>query len=115
MPSDQVTCCLWPFATDIAVLDWQGMTWDQFSNFEEEDLRAIIAYVRLLPPVNRMVPGPRPPAADDCQTYTFYVDNSINQAVAEADVCQPRSRRRFVPKNQPYLCGKESRRRQSCR
>jgi hypothetical protein len=38
------------------------MTWDQFSNLEEEDLRAIIAYVRLLPPVNRMVPGPRPPA-----------------------------------------------------
>ena len=57
-------------------LHWQGMTWDQFSNLEEEDLRAIIAYVRLLAPVNRMVPGPRSPAADDCQTYTFYLDKS---------------------------------------
>jgi mono/diheme cytochrome c family protein len=54
-------------------LHWQGMTWDQFSNLDEEDLRAIIAYVRLLPPVNRIVPPARPPAADDCETYTFYL------------------------------------------
>ena len=57
-------------------LHWQGMTWDQLSNLDEEDLRAIIAYVRLLPPVNRIVPPPRPPAADDCETYTFYLDKS---------------------------------------
>ena len=57
-------------------LHWQGMTWDQLSNLEEEDLRAIIAYVRLLPPVNRIVPVPRPPAADDCETYTFYLYKS---------------------------------------
>jgi mono/diheme cytochrome c family protein len=57
-------------------LHWQGMTWDQLSNLEEEDLRAIIAYVRLLPPVNRIVPVPRPPAANDCETYTFYLDKS---------------------------------------
>jgi mono/diheme cytochrome c family protein len=57
-------------------LHWQGMTWDQFSNLEEEDLRAIIAYVRLLPPVNRIVPVPRPPAADDCEIYAFYIDKS---------------------------------------
>ena len=57
-------------------LHWQGMTWDQLSNLEEEDLRAIIAYVRLLPPVNRVVPLPRPPAADDCETYTFYLGKS---------------------------------------
>jgi hypothetical protein len=44
----------------------------------------------------------------------FIWTRAINQAVAEADVCQPRSRRRFAPKNRPYLCGKEStRRRQS--
>lgn len=54
-------------------LHWQGMTWDQLSNLDEEDLRAIIAYVRLLPPVNRIVPPARPPAADDCETYTFYL------------------------------------------
>jgi mono/diheme cytochrome c family protein len=57
-------------------LHWQGMTWDQLSNLDEEDLRAIIAYVRLLPPINRTVPAPRPPAADDCETYTFYLDKS---------------------------------------
>ena len=57
-------------------LHWQGMTWDQLSNLEEEDLRAIIAYMRLLPPVNRIVPVPRPPAADDCKTYTFYLYKS---------------------------------------
>jgi mono/diheme cytochrome c family protein len=57
-------------------LHWQGMTWDQFSNLDEEDLRAIVAYVRMLPPVNRAVPLPRPPAADDCETYTFYLEKS---------------------------------------
>jgi mono/diheme cytochrome c family protein len=57
-------------------LHWQGMTWDQFSNLDEEDLRAFIAYVRLLPPVNRAVPFPRPPAADDCEIYTFYLEKS---------------------------------------
>ena len=57
-------------------LHWQGMTWDQLSNLDEEDLRAIIAYVRLLPPVNRVVPHPRPPAPDDCETYTFYLEQS---------------------------------------
>jgi len=57
-------------------LHWQGMTWDQLSNLEEEDLRAIVTYVRLLPPVNRAVPLPRPPAADDCETYTYYLEKS---------------------------------------
>jgi mono/diheme cytochrome c family protein len=57
-------------------LHWQGMTWDQLSNLDEEDLRAVVAYVRLLPPVNRTVPLPRPPAADDCETYTFYLEKS---------------------------------------
>jgi hypothetical protein len=57
-------------------LHWQGMTWDQLSNLDEEDLRAIVAYVRLLPLVNRAVPIPRPLAADDCKTYTFYLQKS---------------------------------------
>jgi len=57
-------------------LHWQGMTWDQLSNLDEEDLRAIIAYLRLLPSVNRNVPPARPPAADDCETYTFYLDRT---------------------------------------
>jgi mono/diheme cytochrome c family protein len=57
-------------------LHWQGMTWDQFSNLDEEDLRAVIAYVRLLPPVDRVVPPARAPAADDCKIYTFYLGKS---------------------------------------
>ena len=57
-------------------LHWQGMTWDQLSNLDEEDLRAIVAYVRLLPPVDRPIPLPRPPEADDCKTYTFYLAKS---------------------------------------
>jgi mono/diheme cytochrome c family protein len=57
-------------------LHWQGMTWDQLSNLDEEDLRAIVTYVRLLPPVNRAVPLPRPPAADDCETDTYYLEKS---------------------------------------
>ncbi len=57
-------------------LHWQGMTWDQLSNLDEEDLRAIVAYVRLLPPVNRLVPPARPPAANDCDIYTFYIEKS---------------------------------------
>ena len=57
-------------------LHWQGMTWDQLSNLEEEDLRAIVAYVRLLPPVNRAVPLARSPAGDDCETYTYYLEKS---------------------------------------
>jgi mono/diheme cytochrome c family protein len=57
-------------------LHWQGMTWDQLSNLDEEDLRAIVTYVRLLPPVADVVPPPRPPAADDCEIYTFYLEKS---------------------------------------
>ena len=33
---------------DVRQLHWQGMTRDQLSNLDEEDLRASIAYVRLL-------------------------------------------------------------------
>ena len=40
------------------------MTWDQLSNLDEEDLRAIVAYVRLLPPVNRAVPTPAPASGE---------------------------------------------------
>jgi mono/diheme cytochrome c family protein len=58
------------------VLHWQGMIWDHASNWDEEDLRALIAYLRLLPPVHRVVAPPRPPAADDCRVYTFWIASS---------------------------------------
>jgi hypothetical protein len=33
-------------------LHWQGMTWDHASNWDEEDIRALIAYLRAMPPVS---------------------------------------------------------------
>ena len=57
-------------------LHWQGMIWDHASNWDEEDLRSIVAYLRLLPPVSRVIPPARPPAPDDCEVYTFWIAES---------------------------------------
>jgi mono/diheme cytochrome c family protein len=54
-------------------LHWQGMPWDMFSNFEEEDVRALITYLRLMPPVDLKVNDPLPPAAHDCGTYSLFL------------------------------------------
>jgi cytochrome c553 len=54
-------------------LYWQGMPWDHFSNWDEEDIRSIVAYLRLLPPVAEKAPPNAPPSADDCAVYTFWV------------------------------------------
>ena len=61
---------------DGRVLHWQGMIWDHASNWDEEDLRSIVAYLRLLPPVHRAIPPARPPAPDDCAIYTFWIAES---------------------------------------
>jgi mono/diheme cytochrome c family protein len=61
---------------DGRMLHWQGMIWDHASNWDEEDVRALIAYLRTLPPVQRDIPPARPPAADDCLVYTFWVTES---------------------------------------
>ena len=53
-------------------LHWQGMPWDQASNWDEEDIRSLIAYLRELPPVKNRVPMDRAPASDDCAIYTFW-------------------------------------------
>jgi len=60
-------------------LHWQGMTWDLLSNMDEEDVRAVIAYLRTLPPVKKKIPSARPPAADDCATYSFFVRGEMAQ------------------------------------
>ena len=65
------------------MLHWQGMTWDHISNWDEEDIRALIAYLRVLPPVRKKVPGDRPPAPDDCDVYTFWT------TVSEGPGCGP--------------------------
>lgn len=54
-------------------MHWQAMIWDHLSNLAEEDVRALIAYLRDMPPVVNEVPQPRPPSANDCEEYTFYV------------------------------------------
>jgi mono/diheme cytochrome c family protein len=63
-------------------LHWQAMIWDHASNWDEEDVRALIAFLRPLPPVRRPIPETRAPAADDCEVYTFWVD------VSSAPACQ---------------------------
>ncbi|GAB4580086.1 MAG: hypothetical protein Fur0022_28250 [Anaerolineales bacterium] len=61
---------------DGSPLHWQGMIWDHLSNLDEEDMRAIIAYLRTLPPVARDIPDPVPPSPNDCQEYTFFTVES---------------------------------------
>jgi mono/diheme cytochrome c family protein len=57
-------------------LHWQGMIWDHASNWDEEDVRAVIAFLRVIPPVKHRVPADRAPAADDCTVYTFWTSES---------------------------------------
>ncbi len=54
-------------------LHWQGMIWDHLSNLDEEDLRAIIVYLRTLPPVRNVVAVPVRPSLDDCAEYSFFL------------------------------------------
>ncbi|MGH2625897.1 MAG: c-type cytochrome, partial [Anaerolineales bacterium] len=63
-------------ARDGRALHWQGMIWDHSSNWDEEDVRSLIAFLRVLPPVKRAVPPARPPAPDDCDVYTFFTSRS---------------------------------------
>jgi len=53
-------------------LHWQGMIWDHLSNLDEEDIRALAAYLKALPPVKRMIPPPTPPSSADCEVYSFF-------------------------------------------
>lgn len=71
-------------AADGRALHWQGMIWDHASNWDEEDVRALIAYLRALPAVQRRVPAPRPPASDDCDVYTFWIAPSREPGCGDA-------------------------------
>src|SRR5262249_33308584 len=51
---------------DGRALHWQGMIWDHASNWDEEDVRSLVAYLRRIPPLNHAIPPMRPPAPDDC-------------------------------------------------
>jgi mono/diheme cytochrome c family protein len=52
-------------------MHWQAMSWDILSNWTEEDQRAIIAYLRALPPVRGRVPAPRGPRPGDPPAAAF--------------------------------------------
>jgi hypothetical protein len=52
-------------------MHWQAMPWDILSNWSEEDLRAMLAYLRALPPVAGRVPPPEPPRPNDPPADTF--------------------------------------------
>lgn len=57
-------------------LHWQAMIWDHASNWDEEDIRALIAYLRAIPAVQNKVNVDRPPSPDDCVTYTVWTSTS---------------------------------------
>jgi cytochrome c553 len=69
-------------------LHWQAMPWDIGSRWSHEDQRAMLAYLRALPPVPGAVPAPRPPQADDPPADSFYFGDAANRA------SRPRMRRR---------------------
>jgi mono/diheme cytochrome c family protein len=61
-------------------LHWQAMPWDLTSNWSEEDRRAMLAYLRALPPVPGRVPPPRPPRAGDPAADTFgFGDDAVGR------------------------------------
>jgi mono/diheme cytochrome c family protein len=70
-------------AADGRALHWQGMIWDHASNWDEEDIRAIVSYLRRIPPVQNRVPAARSPSADDCETYSFWIGPSSTAGCAD--------------------------------
>ncbi|MBM3220430.1 MAG: c-type cytochrome [Candidatus Rokubacteria bacterium] len=56
---------------DGRALHWQAMPWDLTSNWSEEDRRAMLRYLRALPPVPGRMPSSRPPRTDDPAADTF--------------------------------------------
>ena len=54
-------------------LHWQAMIWDHVSNYSAEDQHALLAYLRMLPPIERNLPVPVPPGPHDCLGDTFWI------------------------------------------
>jgi hypothetical protein len=59
------------------------MIWDHASNWDEEDIREIVSYLRKIPPVQSRVPAARAQSADDCETYTFWIGPSSTAGCAD--------------------------------
>jgi mono/diheme cytochrome c family protein len=60
-------------------MHWQAMPWDITSHWSEEDQRALIAYLRALPPVRGVVPRPRGPAPGDPPADAFFFGDSARR------------------------------------
>jgi mono/diheme cytochrome c family protein len=60
-------------------MHWQAMPWDIVSNWSEEDLRAMLAYFRALPPVPGRAPAPRGPRPQDPPADTFVFGDAIRR------------------------------------
>ena len=60
-------------------LHWQAMPWDIGSHWSEEDQRALLAYLRVLPPVPGRVPPPRGPQFGDPAADAFYFGDSARR------------------------------------
>jgi mono/diheme cytochrome c family protein len=63
-------------APDGQQIFWGFMPWDMFSNFDESDLRALMAYLRTLPPVSKQAAPREPPRADHPPEITWTIDMS---------------------------------------
>jgi hypothetical protein len=64
---------------DGRAMHWQAMPWDIGSRWSIEDQRALLAYLRALPPVPGVAPPPRGPRADDPVADTFYFGDAIRR------------------------------------
>jgi mono/diheme cytochrome c family protein len=64
---------------DGRALHWQAMPWDIGSHWSEEDQRALLAYLRVLPPVAGAIPAPRSPTPDDPPADAFYFGDAARR------------------------------------
>ena len=65
--------------SDGRALHWQAMPWDIGSHWSEEDQRALVAYLRALPPVAGRVPAPQGPGPGDPSADAFYFGDAAQR------------------------------------
>ncbi len=65
---------------DGRVLFWGFMPWDMFGNLDEEDVRALTAYLRTLPPQDRVAPPAVPARPDHPREISWTIDMSRIEA-----------------------------------
>ena len=61
-------------APDGRILHWQGMIWDHASNWDEEDIRSLVSYLKAIPPVKKLVPQSKPASESDCSIYVVFLE-----------------------------------------